>query len=490
MLEQKFISFLELDVFTEESFVESARLGTDFVSEFLKQSLEMGIVKPVAADKTRQGERVYQWTFVGVVCYRQLSVWVYPKYMDAEEPDLDHFQTVMRAIDSLESSTLIEEEARELFVEDNLLSSSGTFFLRLVQLFEEYGLYGAEESTYEINGSGDIDWPRTFALGPSFVKGASFYYTNTYTRKQVADTASLVRQIHAGLLTASGQFLERSGLDFLLGLELPPLAGTPLEELGDTTTLIHHIDREAIEQNLHWKRQVLDCMRALLSEDYSGVAMESLVVFGTRAFHVFWEEACSAFLGNDLKASLQSLKFPLSTGTDFDPKASIDSLIPTPTWELQGQTFSTNRRLRPDLIRLIPSKDGVCQTWTFAILDAKYYQVTAEVGQNGMPTISGEPELESVTKQFLYRTTFRALVENDGVDNMVNAFLLPSPSAQVEILGTVKFPVVTEVLEPPATNEISVWSLPAEKVLRSIFEPADADGNLRTMLDLVASSDQ
>ena len=107
-----------------------------------------------------------------------------------------------------------------------------------------------------------------------------------------------------------------------------------------------------------------------------------------------------------------------------------------------------------------------------------------------MPTISGEPELESVTKQFLYRTAFRALVENDGVDNMVNAFLLPSPSAQVEILGTVKFPVVTEVLEPPATNEISVWSLPAEKVLRSIFEPADADGNLRTMLDLVASSDQ
>ena len=490
MLEQKFVSFLELEVFTEESLKEYAQLGNDFVSEFLMRSLQMGIAKPVVAARRTDGGRAFQWTFVGVICYEQLSVWVYPKYMNGREPDLEHFQTVMRAIASLESNTLIEEEARELIVEDNLLSNRGAFYLRLVELFEEYGLYGNEESSFEINGGGDIDWPRTFALGPSFVKGGSFYYTETFTRKQVADNTNLVRRIHSALLTASGQFLERSGLGLLLGMDLPPQAGTPLEELGDTTTLLHHIEREAIEQNLLWKRQALDCMRALLSEDYKGAGMESLVVLGTRAFHVLWEEACSVFFGNDLKASLQSLGFPLQMGTEFDPQTSLDSLIPTPTWELQGRDFATSRRLRPDLVRLIPSAGGPNQTWIFAILDAKYYQLAAECGQNGRAIIRGEPELESITKQFLYRTAFRPLIECGSIGKTVNAFLLPSQSPHFDVLGTVRFPVVIESLEPPATNEISVWSLPAENVLRSLFEPVNADSNFRKILDLDSTRGQ
>lgn len=485
MVEQKFLSVLELEIFTKELLEANTRLGSDLISAFVERSLEMGVVKPTPINQRGEGTRAFQWAFVGVICFRQLSVWVYPKYMDSKELDLNHFRTVMRAIASLDSNTLVRDEARDLVVGDDLLSDRGAFYLRLVSLYEEHGLYGVEKSSYEINGGGEIDWPRTFALGPTFANDGNFYYTDTCTRKQNLDTANLVRQIHGALLTESRQFLERSGLGLLLGVDLPDLGGRSLDELGDTSALLHQLDRESLGQNVVWKLEVLECMRALLADDFKGAAMDSLVVLGTRTFSVFWEQACAAFFGNDLKASPRGLGFVLPNGVDIEPSSPMNSMIPAPSWELHGHIFQTSRRLRPDLIRLIPPADGTGNAWTFAIFDAKYYRIRTEIGPKGKRTLIGEPELESITKQFLYRTAFRSLIGVERIGRMVNAFLIPSQSVKVKLLGTVKFADVVESLDLPAANEISIWSLPAEKVLRALFEPVDVDSNIREIVNLV-----
>ena len=78
--------------------------------------------------------------------------------------------------------------------------------------------------------------------------------------------------------------------------------------------------------------------------------------------------------------------------------------------------------------------------------------------------MKGQPGLESVTKQFLYQSAYKEFVLDHGFDYVVNAFLAPSAGDSLLELARVSFPKVMGEVEPPFSNYVHMWALPAGEV--------------------------
>ena len=477
------VTYLELEHFSERSLAEDARISIQHAEALTSQMLRSGIIKPLGDAPDQADGRIYQWTFVGIVYCLEVNVWVYPKYMKAESIDRNHFKTALRAIAALDGSrSWVEEDFQQPEHDAQIASGKLATYLRLIELHAEHGLYGNEQYSVELNGEGDIDWAQTIDRSLSVVQPPNVFYLDVYTRKRVIDSTNIVRLLHASILNRGASVLEDSGLADLLGINFPVLSGPEIEDLGDFETLLHLVEAELRGQYLTWKRQVLRLMRSLLTDELSEFEMTEPIVFGIRNFHVVWEAACSSFLGNDLNVPLTRLGIHELESGRLGSDITLASMVPTPTWNIGNEVIETARRLRPDLVRLLPINDGSEEKWLLGIFDAKYYVITTERSMSGSWQLRGEPELESVSKQFLYRTAYRELLRSRDVETVVNAFLLPGITNQVERLGQVTYPDVIEILPPPVANAIDVWLLPVEDVLRSLFEPAAADKNLFSIL--------
>ena len=111
--------------------------------------------------------------------------------------------------------------------------------------------------------------------------------------------------------------------------------------------------------------------------------------------------------------------------------------------------------LIPDTIAFM---DGPVGGRTFCIYDAKYY-VPASAGK-----MKGQPGVESVTKQFLYQSAYRDFVLDHGFGSVSNAFLVPGDIDKPDLMARVSFPGVLVKEEPPFSNHVEMWMLPAEEV--------------------------
>ncbi|MDI9590834.1 MAG: hypothetical protein QM302_07355 [Acidobacteriota bacterium] len=78
--------------------------------------------------------------------------------------------------------------------------------------------------------------------------------------------------------------------------------------------------------------------------------------------------------------------------------------------------------------------------------------------------MDGVPGVESVTKQFLYQSAYRGFVLGHGFARVVNAFLAPTAGERIEHTGRVRFPGVMASEEPPFSNVIELYALPAQMV--------------------------
>ena len=63
----------------------------------------------------------------------------------------------------------------------------------------------------------------------------------------------------------------------------------------------------------------------------------------------------------------------------------------------------------------------------FIILDAKYYKLHFDENN-----LSGQPGLESITKQYLYELAFNEFIKNNEFIGVKNAFLLPKYDGEIE----------------------------------------------------------
>ena len=328
--------------------------------------------------------------------------------------------------------------------------------LMLLEMYDEYGVYENYVKTLADNGSGEINWERTIASNLPFMSNGRPIYMDYKTVESDQDAADFVMRLHRAVLTECSKFMQDSGLASLLALDEVWLTDAAVEDFGDADFVAYRLDRERAVQFVTWKQDVIDLLLRYVAEDDSTVRQETPLCLGTSSFYHVWEDACKVAFDDALGKRLTELGVELAEPFDAMDGARLIDIIPRPQWTVPVDDDEVRcgdvATLIPDTVLLHHDRAG---NSVFAILDAKYY--TPELGAN----VSGVPGVESVTKQFLYQTAYRKFVLTHGYGRVVNAFLVPSAGDAIKRTGCVRFPGVIADEEPPFSNVVELYTLPA-----------------------------
>ena len=397
----------------------------------------------------------YQFNFVGMAIIGDLVVIAYPKYFRDGAPSDDELRQIMRVLkrDTGRASmaSLSDEGER---TDDKL-----PVMLALLELYEEYGVYSNFVEGRELNGTGTIDWNRTIGNQLPILANGCPAYVEYETRKTLRDESDFITRLHRAVLTECSKQLFGAHVGDLLSLNEVELSNEEVDELGDAKALEWRLGRERSVQFIDWKIAVLDLLWRYLLNRESTAERDEIRTLGTTNFFHLWEEACRTAFGDALNTKLGKLVFPLKGEWIERKRDTLLGIIESPKWERRrGNDYiecDPVATLIPDTISFAVDEGG---RHAFCIYDAKYY--IPSVGSK----IERQPGLESVTKQFLYQSAYKDFVLDHGFDYVVNAFLVPTSGDELQELARVSFPKVMGEVEPPFSNYIHMWALPAGEV--------------------------
>ncbi len=402
----------------------------------------------------KEDER-YLFNFVGIAMVGDLVVIAYPKYFRTGVPSRDELRQIMRILkrDSGRASMPIWVNEGER-TDDKL-----PVMLALLELYAEYGVYSNFVEGRELNGAGTIDWNRTIGNHLPVLANGYPVYVEYESRKTLRDESDFITRLHRAVLTECSKLLFDAHVADLLSLDEVELSDEEVDEFGDAETLKWRLERERRTQFVDWKIAVLDLLWRYLLNRESAVERSEIHALGTTSFFHLWEEACRTAFGDALNTKLDKLDFPLKGEWVERKHDTLLSIIEFPKWERrQGDDYiecDPVATLIPDTVTFAVDNDG---RRAFCIYDAKYY--VPSVGSK----IERQPGLESVTKQFLYQSAYKDFVLDHGFDYVVNAFLVPTANDELRELARVSFAKVMGEVEPPFSNYIHMWALPAGEV--------------------------
>lgn len=408
-------------------------------------------------DGAEDDER-YQFNFVGMVMVAGIVIIAYPKYFREVAPSRDELRQVMRLLKRdagrASVSTLSDDGERS---DDRL-----PVMLALLELYAEYGVYSNYVEGRELNGSGTIDWSRTIRNHLPLLSDGHPIYVECETRKTLRDESDFIARLHRAVLTECSKQLFDAHVGDLLSLDEVELSDEEVSDFGDSETLEWRLERERDSQFVDWKVAVLDLLWRYLLNRESTTERDEIRALGSSSFFHLWEMACKAAFGDELDSKLGKLGFPLKGEWIERKRDTLLGIIESPKWEQRRDERYVEcdpvATLIPDAIACATDADG---RRVFAIYDAKYY--VPEVAEK----IEKQPGLESVTKQFLYQSAYKDFVLDHGFDYVINAFLVPSAGNELKELARVSFPKVMGEVEPPFSNYIHMWALPASAVFEA-----------------------
>lgn len=418
-------------------------------------------------DGAKDDER-YQFNFVGIVMVAGIVIIAYPKYFKEVVPSRDELRQVMRLLKRDAGRAIVPTLSDDGEQTDDRLP----VMLALLELYAEYGVYSNYVEGRELNGSGTIDWGRTISNHLPLLSGGRPIYVEYETRKTLRDESDFITRLHRAVLTECSRQLFDAHVGDLLSLDEAELSDEEVSDFGDSETLEWRLERERDSQFIDWKVVVLDLLRRYLLNRESTTEHDEISALGSSSFFHLWEMACKTAFGDELDSKLEKLGFPLKGEWIERKRDTLLGIIESPKWEQRRDERYVEcdpvATLIPDTIAFATDDDG---RRVFAIYDAKYY--VPEVARK----IEKQPGLEPVTKQFLYQSAYKDFVLDHGFDYVVNAFLVPSAENELKELARVSFPKVMGEVEPPFSNYIHMWALPASAVFEAYLrgERIDAE---------------
>ena len=393
-------------------------------------------------DIIRYDDSSYQFNFVGIIIVDEYVINCYPKYIKNEnniDRDFKQILQVIKKYNRFKDDFDYENDELEN-ISFNLLS----MMIFFIEDYYENGVYSKIQTILESNGNGEIDWNRTINNNFAIIKDNKPYYTDLQTKYKINDLFDYFRLLHEYIITQCSKRLEKVGLLELFDLTPVEISEKEQEDFGEIEFILNKLTKELnVEFNTH-KQKLLKSMHTYLSEKNSFSNENYLTLYGTSTYHEIWEEICCKVLGDKLDKKINDLKLPNKV---ISHKKLID-IIKKPKWVLNsGSSMSAKGTFIPDLVTFHDS--------TFIILDAKYY--TIKFGEN---KLSGEPGLESITKQYLYELVFHEFIKDADFKGVKNGFLFPTYDSEVNNKGYVKL----EILSNLGLENIQVIMLPAREM--------------------------
>lgn len=458
---------------TPASLARTLGIEVDDASRYIALLCAHGVLRLRTGDESKEydplGESAprgtYQFVYVGLALVEGICIVVYPKYLPVVDPLCpdDATRVAMRQVFRVLRKSGGSYASIAAATEDGMRANDRlALMLLLLETYDEYGVYSNYVHTIADNGSGSISWERTIAANLPFVRDGRPIYFDYKTVETDADASDFVTRLHRAVLTECSRFMQESGLAQLLALDEVWLSDSSVADFGDADFVAYRLERERAVQFVTWKQDVIDLLVRYVRDEGLVATPDAPLCLGASSFHHVWETACKVAFGDVLAVRLSELGIELAPPFAGMAEMRLIDVIPRPEWAAMGageeRACGEVATLIPDIVTVRGAGGCFAGGGTFAILDAKYY--TPLLGER----VGGVPGVESVAKQFLYQAAYRDFVLAHGFSRVVNAFLVPSCGDAVEHLGRVRFPGVIAADEPPFSNEVELYALPAEAV--------------------------
>lgn len=450
--------------YTQKELCNILKCNEEQVIPLIRKLKEFGVLKTVkSSDKQKnmdelldedieisdveigENKYLYVFTFVGVIVVAGRVVKCYPKYLRNEKNPTNELRQVIKVLEKYNS----KEQIIRMF-NDNSESSSFNLLAVILFLLQDYfenGVYNNTKDIIEYNGSGEILWDRTINESFVILSNNRPYYTELQTRKRVTNDFDYFKRLHECILTMVSNELKNAELLDLFEMTGVDLSDEKLEEFGDKDYILYRIETELNIQFNTRKQLLLKTLYTYIDKKGSLYDIDCLSLFGTNSFNLVWENVCADIMDNQLNVPLCALNLPVPLKDGYDKKQKLIDLIEKPLWTITGKVAKST--LIPDLVSI--SQNG--GNYDFIIFDAKYYNAYLEKGI----TPSGQPGIESITKQYLYQLAYQKFINDHNFSAVKNCFLLPTENSCIEDKGEAKL----EMLENLGLQNIQVRFIPA-----------------------------
>lgn len=384
------------------------------IETIIQKLLGLKILKKTRHSRSDQPEQTplrecsYHFDYVGVFWIEHLCLFIYPKYISEDNIAADRqqhhvkFRQLIRVIQKFQHhQQLFDYELTDDtdFQTFNLLKFSLDFF----EDYYIHELYHADETAYELNGSGLILWDQTIGIHSPYFTQHTPVYLDLVTTRTTTNEANIISQIHRCVLWECSARLR----ELLLVLDIEPIELTrqSLSNLGTTDYLAALLRAESSRQFVSWKQVLLQKLLNYVEQSETLQGSNQLTFIGSCAFRVIWKAVCAQVYNNDLDKTLNQLKLQVPDPV-FSGETRLKELIPKPKW-WPRQSFSDT--LIPDIVSINR------QSYQISIYDAKYYDYPHTM-----------PGVQDLAKQWLYELAYYPLAQKNGLTIKLNALLFPT----------------------------------------------------------------
>lgn len=388
-----------------------------------------------------EGEPMLAFNFCGLVLAGGCLIHVYPKYLPPGIQPEKAFWLAMRALQHYRNHRCQKLSRSER------QATGGDFFSTVLALLADYrlhGLYRVADDEIEINGQGETDWQRTLERHqPAFIdtpQGRRPLYMERETIRRRTDEENFFRLVQMACLNECAALVRTLGLTQLVNVQGVRFPG--IKAPGSRHYMLRRLRQELGRQFSEQRRTVLQLLM-LYIERRGGQAQKSSVIFyGTNAMAAVWEEAVRVVFSDQLHTRIRDMAALPAARRASCPqrhKLLID-IIGRPCWTSPAGEDIFTDTLIPDTVAVTAD--------SFIIYDAKYY--TPHLSGR---RLTGQPGLESVTKQYLYQMAYADFLQYFTIPQVQNVFLMPlrhiagGPFARR--FASVHFPLLEQYTQTP-----------------------------------------
>lgn len=407
-------------------------------------------------EEETSGSYLYVFNFVGIIIVEGCVLKCYPKYINSVDNPLIELQQVIKVLEKYKA----KEQIIHTFNSDgkttayNLLST----IMYLLNDYYENGLYINDKIIVEVNGIGEILWDRSINYSYPIIQDDCPYHFDFQTRKRIIDDYDFFKRLHEVILKECSEEMSNAGLMEVMDLTEVILTDEELEDFGDIEYLLYRIQNEKNIQFNTNKQKLLDLMEAFLLNKRTLDDTEGFCLLGTTSFNLVWEDVCATILDNKLNVPLRDLH--MIDSAKYSKDDTLLSIIEKPLWNIDGNNIEASQTLKPDIVTLVKEDSKV----SFYIFDAKYY-----VMKTTQTSISDQPGIESITKQFLYQLAYKQFNEEHQIENVKNCFLFPIEGEEIIKKGYATLKMLEFLFgennpEQKKLEQIQIILLPATEV--------------------------
>ena len=404
--------------------------------------------------------KLYAFSFVGIIICQNRIIYAYPKYLGEskklpKKQPIEELGQVIRVIEKY-SRDKSKREIKDisLFVDEDDAGEINTLSVMLF-LLEDYaanGVYENDERIIEINGNGEILWQKTVdETYPMIVRNKPYYF-ELYTKKTVNNEFDYFKMLHEYVLTCCSKEINKTGLNQFFSLPSAYLSDEEELFFGDVDYILSQLDSQIMITYDDRKLSVLKAMRLYFCSNKILVGDIEIQLIGTRSFNMIWEEVCAKVFESqkgdqNRHPTVDEIKPQIDytlIDKQFDKKPpTLVELIKHPIWQKHKQgskEIPAKATFNPDFLRFEPNnpdEKDYEETYTFYILDAKYY---CPIWTDN--SIQEQPGVEDVAKQYLYYLAYKEILEKYNVTEVKNYFIMPKRKNDLEIAGFVQLDIL------------------------------------------------